>query len=57
MSRNQSLCNEFTNTFNDPARQWDRLASAKRIYAWIEEHRQSQASIYRATLRVNEPAS
>jgi hypothetical protein len=39
MNRNPLLCNEFTNNFNFPERQWDRLASAQRIRAWIEERR------------------
>jgi hypothetical protein len=39
MSRNQSLCDEFTSNFSEPARQWSRMASAQRIQAWIEEHR------------------
>jgi 2-polyprenyl-6-methoxyphenol hydroxylase-like FAD-dependent oxidoreductase len=39
MSRNQSLCDEFTENFNYPDRQWDRLASAERIRAWMDEHR------------------
>jgi hypothetical protein len=43
MSGNQSLCDEFTNNFNDPARQWDRLASAQRIREWIHEYRQAEA--------------
>jgi 2-polyprenyl-6-methoxyphenol hydroxylase-like FAD-dependent oxidoreductase len=45
MSRNQSLCDEFTNNFNDPARQWDRLASAQRIRAWIEESRRQAVGV------------
>jgi 2-polyprenyl-6-methoxyphenol hydroxylase-like FAD-dependent oxidoreductase len=39
MSRNPLLCNEFTNNFNFPERQWDRLASAQRIRAWIDDRR------------------
>jgi 2-polyprenyl-6-methoxyphenol hydroxylase-like FAD-dependent oxidoreductase len=39
MSRNPLLCNEFTNNFNFPERQRDRLASAQRIRAWIEARR------------------
>jgi 2-polyprenyl-6-methoxyphenol hydroxylase-like FAD-dependent oxidoreductase len=39
MSRNQSLCDEFTNNFNFPERQWDHLASAERIRASIEARR------------------
>lgn len=39
MSHNQPLCNQFTNNFNYPERQWDRLASSQCIRAWIDEHR------------------
>jgi hypothetical protein len=39
MSRNQALCDEFTINFNYPERQWDHLASAERIRAWIEAGR------------------
>jgi 2-polyprenyl-6-methoxyphenol hydroxylase-like FAD-dependent oxidoreductase len=39
MSRNPLLCNEFTNNFNYPERQWDRLATARRIAAWINDDR------------------
>jgi hypothetical protein len=36
MSQNQALADEFTENFNYPDRQWDRIASAERIQAWIE---------------------
>jgi hypothetical protein len=39
MGRNKSLCDEFTENFNYPERQWSRLASPARIRAWIDEHR------------------
>jgi 2-polyprenyl-6-methoxyphenol hydroxylase-like FAD-dependent oxidoreductase len=39
MSRNAPLCDEFTNNFNYPERQWDRLATARRIGAWIKDDR------------------
>jgi hypothetical protein len=35
MSQNQALADEFTENFNYPDRQWDRVASAERIQAWI----------------------
>jgi 2-polyprenyl-6-methoxyphenol hydroxylase-like FAD-dependent oxidoreductase len=38
MSQNRALCNEFTDNFNRPEEQWNRLASPKRIQAWIAEH-------------------
>jgi 2-polyprenyl-6-methoxyphenol hydroxylase-like FAD-dependent oxidoreductase len=44
MSRNQVLCDEFTNNFNYPERQWDHLASAERIRAWIETRRNVTAA-------------
>jgi len=37
MSRNPLLCNEFTNNFNYPERQWDRLASSQRMRAWMSD--------------------
>ncbi|MDF0496697.1 styrene monooxygenase subunit StyA [Bradyrhizobium yuanmingense] len=36
MSQDRALCDEFTENFNYPERQWDRLASDKRIHAWID---------------------
>ena len=38
MAQNQALCDEFTENFNYPERQWDRLASEKRTHAWIDSH-------------------
>jgi 2-polyprenyl-6-methoxyphenol hydroxylase-like FAD-dependent oxidoreductase len=35
MSQNQALADEFTENFNYPDHQWDRVASAERIQAWI----------------------
>ncbi|MGJ5205190.1 styrene monooxygenase subunit StyA [Bradyrhizobium sp. HKCCYLR20261] len=37
MAQNRALCDEFTDNFNYPERQWDRLASDRRIHAWIDE--------------------
>ena len=37
MSCSPLLANEFTNNFNYPERQWDRLASPQRIRTWIDE--------------------
>ncbi len=39
MSQDRALCDEFTDNFNRPEAQWDRLASPQRILAWIGEHR------------------
>jgi hypothetical protein len=36
MAQDRGLCDEFTENFNYPERQWDRLASDKRIHAWID---------------------
>jgi 2-polyprenyl-6-methoxyphenol hydroxylase-like FAD-dependent oxidoreductase len=35
MSQNQALANEFTENFNYPDRQWDRISTPQRIQAWI----------------------
>ena len=32
MSRNKKLCDEFTENFNFPEIQWDRIATPERIY-------------------------
>jgi styrene monooxygenase len=39
MSQDRALCNEFTDNFNRPEEQWNRLASPQRILSWIGEHR------------------
>jgi 2-polyprenyl-6-methoxyphenol hydroxylase-like FAD-dependent oxidoreductase len=36
MSQNQALANEFTENFNYPDRQWDRISTPRRIQAWVE---------------------
>ena len=36
MAQDRDLCDEFTENFNYPERQWDRLASDMRIHAWID---------------------
>lgn len=36
MSQNPDLCDEFTENFNYPERQWDNLASDRRIHNWID---------------------
>ena len=43
MAQNRALCDEFTDNFNYPERQWDRLASDRRIHAWIDEGTQLAA--------------
>ena len=35
MSQNPALANEFTENFNYPDRQWDRVSTPARIHAWI----------------------
>ena len=37
MSQHRRLADEFTENFNFPERQWDRIASPGRIHAWIGE--------------------
>lgn len=48
MSQNQALADEFTENFNYPDLQWDRVCSAERIHAWIEA-RSVPAAALRAT--------
>jgi 2-polyprenyl-6-methoxyphenol hydroxylase-like FAD-dependent oxidoreductase len=35
MSQNKNLCDEFTENFNTPEVQWDRVATPARIQSWI----------------------
>lgn len=44
MSHNKALCDEFTENFNWPERQWDNLASPERIRAWLERSAMPQAA-------------
>lgn len=41
MSQNQALCNEFTQNFNAPDEQWERLSSPERIREWVESSMQT----------------
>jgi hypothetical protein len=43
MSQDRALCDEFTDNFNRPEEQWNRLASPQRILSWIAEHREPAA--------------
>lgn len=43
MSQDRALCDEFTDNFNRPEEQWNRLASPQRILAWIAEPREAPA--------------
>ncbi|MGL3212211.1 styrene monooxygenase subunit StyA [Bradyrhizobium sp. BR 1433] len=36
MAQDRELCDQFTDNFNYPERQWDRVATDKRIHAWID---------------------
>jgi flavin-dependent dehydrogenase len=38
MAQNRALCDEFTENFNYPERQWDLIASEQRIHAWVDSH-------------------
>jgi styrene monooxygenase len=43
MSMDRALCDEFTDNFNRPEEQWNRLASPQRILSWIGERREPVA--------------
>jgi 2-polyprenyl-6-methoxyphenol hydroxylase-like FAD-dependent oxidoreductase len=36
MGQNKALADEFTENFNYPERQWDRISTPQRIHAWID---------------------
>jgi hypothetical protein len=38
MGGNQALADEFTENFNYPDLQWDRIATPERIQRWIDRH-------------------
>lgn len=44
MSADRGLADEFTDNFNYPERQWDRLASPARIRAWLAERDAARAA-------------
>ncbi|MBW8638057.1 monooxygenase [Hoeflea sp. WL0058] len=44
MSQNKALCDEFTENFNWPERQWDNLSSPTRIRSWIERSAPARAA-------------
>ena len=48
MSQNQALADEFTENFNYPDAQWDRISTPERIKAFIARH-SAQAEPVRAT--------
>ena len=43
MSQNPALANEFTENFNFPDRQWDRISTPQRIQAWVNACRRHQS--------------
>jgi hypothetical protein len=45
MSQNKTLCDEFTENFNYPERQWDHIASPERIHAWLARVAPPQATV------------
>jgi 2-polyprenyl-6-methoxyphenol hydroxylase-like FAD-dependent oxidoreductase len=49
MSADRALCDEFTENFNYPERQWARLATPARINGWIAEAAARGAAAQRAT--------
>jgi hypothetical protein len=44
MSQDRAMCDEFTDNFNRPEAQWDRLASPQRMEAWIHERQAATAA-------------
>ena len=45
MSQNRALANEFTENFNYPDQQWDRVSTPERIHAWIGRMSAPAASV------------
>jgi hypothetical protein len=43
MSQDRAMCDEFTDNFNRPEDQWNRLASPRRMRAWIAERQAAAA--------------
>jgi len=43
MSQDRAMCDEFTDNFNRPEAQWNRLASPQRMKAWLAERRAAMA--------------
>lgn len=43
MSQDRAMCDEFTDNFNRPEDQWNRLASPQRMQAWIAERQAAAA--------------
>lgn len=43
MSQDRAMCDEFTDNFNRPEAQWDRLASPQRMSAWLAERQAAMA--------------
>ena len=43
MSQDRAMCDEFTDNFNRPEAQWDRLASPQRMRAWLAERQAALA--------------
>ncbi|GAP36023.1 styrene monooxygenase subunit StyA [Piscinibacter sakaiensis] len=43
MSQDRAMCDEFTDNFNRPEAQWDRLASPQRMRAWLAEREAARA--------------
>ena len=41
MSRDRSLCDEYTDNFGLPERQWERLGSPESLRVWIDGYRQA----------------
>ncbi len=52
MAEHRSLADEFTDGFNHPDRQWDRLATPARTAAWVAQHATGSTSVAQRSLLV-----
>jgi hypothetical protein len=52
MSQNKKLCDEFTDNFNYPDVQWDRVATPERIRSWIERTPARATALAQSKLRL-----
>jgi hypothetical protein len=43
MGQNRALADEFTENFNYPEMQWDRISTPERIHAWIDRMSDAEA--------------
>ena len=45
MSQDRAMCDEFTDNFNRPEVQWNRLASPQRMLAWLAERQAARSTV------------